>query len=143
MSKPYVLIPNFEEQQPEDTVIQETVLDRLRKAARVCNLLISGKRVPNIFPEERSLEAAEIQQIMLGMDYISFMMVNSQKWPRALDFQVDSFCDCGVTSDCLRAVGILSFWDIVKSGDRYLQCLSIAETFFGANKQYHMLALAN
>lgn len=122
-------------------VDSEKILDRLQKAARLCNLLIKGKRVPGFHPG-RDLSEKEIETLKVGMSHLSFTLRNTSLWPRTIDFELESFCDCKTTIGCLKAIGINTLWDIVKSADDdYPKCLAIAEHIWNAERQYHMLAL--
>lgn len=125
----------------EKPMDREKILSRLQKAARLCNLLIKGKRVPGFHPG-RDLSNKEKEGLKVGMTNLSFAFSNLFHWPRTIDFQVECLCDCKITVGCLKAIGIHTLWDIVSStGDDYQGGLSMAEHVFGAERQYHMLAL--
>ncbi len=138
----FVFIPPIIPITESNPLDREKVLNRLRKAVRVCNMVMTGKKVPGFHPTERNLSSDEKERIQSGMDYLSFMLSNSVLWPRPLDFDVECFCDCQTTVGCLQGIGMHTLWDIVDSkGDDYLGCLAIAEHVAGAEKQYHMHAL--
>lgn len=125
----------------EEKICREKILDRLKKAAHICNLLIKGKHVPGLHPGH-DLSEKEIDSLKVGMSHLSFILSNTTMWPRTLDFELESFCDCKITVGYLKAIGIHTLWNIIDSKeDDYRDCLAIAEKIYGAEKQYHMLAL--
>ncbi|MEI6810699.1 MAG: hypothetical protein WCK60_01460 [Candidatus Nomurabacteria bacterium] len=138
----FVFIPPIISTLESNPLDREKILDRLRRAVRLCNMIMTGKKVPCFHPTNRSLSVEENGQVKSGMIHLSFMLENSVKWLRTIDFDIDCFCDCETTTGCLHAIGIHTLWDIVDSkGDDYLGGLSFAENIAGAQRQYHLRAL--